>query len=84
MGPRLCVHECATLVSSRMVCTTYTYMYNWGEPERAPHRRVVHARIVFICMYVCTVAVKKTLPFPPPSIPFERVQNGAHTAVQTQ
>ena len=28
---------------------------NWGEPERAPHRRDIHARIVYIyvCMYVC-------------------------------
>ena len=29
MGPRLCVDECATLVSSRIVCTTYTYMYDY-------------------------------------------------------
>ena len=26
--------------------------YNWGEPERAPHRRDIHARIVYIYIYV--------------------------------
>ena len=23
---------------------------NWGEPERAPHRREVHARILYVCL----------------------------------
>ena len=27
-------------------------MHNWGEPERAPHRRKV-MRELYICMYVC-------------------------------
>ena len=28
--------------------------YNWGEPERAPHKQYMHARIIFIYLYYGT------------------------------
>ena len=29
-------------------------VYNWGEHERAPHRRPKHVKIcIYVCMYVC-------------------------------
>ena len=32
------------------------YVYNWGEHERAPHRRPKHVKIcmyMYVCMYLC-------------------------------
>ena len=55
----VCVCVCGACVGVRMsvsalVLTSSVTNINWGEHERAPHRRAKHEKIcMYLCMYVC-------------------------------
>ena len=35
---------------------------NWGEPERAPHRRERRARILYVCLFIYISYVRQRAP----------------------
>ena len=56
--PRRCSAESAKIMHYMYIW--YVVRDNWGEPERAPHRRDIHARIVYI--YICMVRPSPAAP----------------------